>query len=324
MTSHPCRAPDPARRPSWTACVAQPVSCLLASLALASCASPPLRIAVPPPPQVATLPDSAGPCPATVPDSLMGDTELVYLHAVLLDAGSRPLLPQADVLGQRVAHRLRLLLGSRADSVPRGEPLISWRNDIGGNLAVTLRRDGRLTWQELLPMPIPDTLPTRLLARALAAVVEHGESVSWSTESARDSVAVRLALSEAAEPIYASGVGLGFPVFKVRRPVETRPARVAGPPPPYPPELREAGVTGTVIIEATIDTAGRAEPWSIHDLWPPHRPPLEGQQLDAYRQFVAAAAIAVRNSRYTPGRIGNCPVRVRIQVPVNFGIEREP
>jgi hypothetical protein len=298
-------------------CVAPALICL----ALASCAGPALQVAIPAPPKVATAPP--GPrrdCAATIPDSLMRDSQVVYLHAFLIDTGARALIPQADLLAQRVANRLRLLLGGRSDSLPWGEPVITWRNDIGGNVAAILHRNGSLTWQELLPMPIPDTLPTRLVARALAAVVAHGEAVAWTSETQRDSVAIWLAFDDKAEGSYGTAVGFGFPVFALRRPTETRPQVISHGPIRYPEDLKRAGVSGHVIIEAIVDTTGRAERGSLRDLYPAARAPLTGWQLTAYREFVEAAIETVRYSRFAPGTIGGCAVRARVQVPMNFGI----
>jgi hypothetical protein len=300
------------------------VSRLVACLAVASCA---LRApqATPPARRAAAASDTPQrPCTETIPDKLLTDSQTVYLHAFLLDTSARTLMPQADLLAQRVAHRLRLSLGGRADSVPWGGPVITWRNNIRGNLAVIIHRDGRLTWQELLPMPIPDTLPTSLVARALDAVIEHGEAVAWTSEAVRDSLVVRLALDDAAEAVYATAVGLGFPVFKLRRPVMTMPELVSHPPLRYPTDLREANMTGSVVMEAMVDTTGRPEPATIHDLWPAGRRPPEGEQLFAYRAFAEAAAEAIAAARFLPGRIGGCAVRTRVQVPVNFGISGAP
>jgi hypothetical protein len=45
--------------------------------------------------------------------------------------------------------------------------------------------------------------------------------------------------------------------------VDQRPSLITSPPLAYPPLLREAGISGRVILQAVIDTAGRAEPGSI-------------------------------------------------------------
>src|SRR5881409_826081 len=48
------------------------------------------------------------------------------------------------------------------------------------------------------------------------------------------------------------------------------PAFLSGPPLQYPNLLRQAGIQGRVVVHAIINTAGRAEPWSVHVIESPH------------------------------------------------------
>ena len=45
--------------------------------------------------------------------------------------------------------------------------------------------------------------------------------------------------------------------------VDQKPSLISAPPLAYPSLLREAGITGRVVLQAVIDTAGRAEPGSV-------------------------------------------------------------
>jgi len=78
----------------------------------------------------------------------------------------------------------------------------------------------------------------------------------------------------------------------------------------YPEVLRQAGIEGRVLVEAVLDTLGRAEPSSLRVTASPH-------QL-----FDREALAVVAGSRFRPGRADGHAVRVRIQVPVTFSIRR--
>jgi TonB family protein len=78
------------------------------------------------------------------------------------------------------------------------------------------------------------------------------------------------------------------------------------PPPAYPADAKAAGISGTVVLRATIDTDGRVTDLSID------QGPQELQQ---------AALDAVRTWRYRPYLLNNEPVEVHTQVNVNFSLK---
>lgn len=92
--------------------------------------------------------------------------------------------------------------------------------------------------------------------------------------------------------------------------VEEPPVMLAHPAINYPEVLRQAGIEGRVLVEAVLDTLGRAEPLSLRVTASPH-------QL-----FDREALSVVAGSRFRPGRSDGRAVRVRIQVPVTFSIRR--
>ena len=94
--------------------------------------------------------------------------------------------------------------------------------------------------------------------------------------------------------------------------VEERPETVQGSciNPRYPAILQQAGVEGRVLVEAVIDTMGRAERGSIRFI------------SSSHQLFEGPAREAVQSCRYRPGRISGRAVRVRVQVPINFTINR--
>jgi len=92
--------------------------------------------------------------------------------------------------------------------------------------------------------------------------------------------------------------------------VDERPEVLTGPPLSYPEPLRQAGVAGRVLVRAVIDTLGRAEPASVVVLESPNR------------GFDRAAIDYVRRALFRPARVLGRPVRVLVDVPIEFQITR--
>ena len=111
------------------------------------------------------------------------------------------------------------------------------------------------------------------------------------------------------------GIGTGIvpssdQVFMVSV-VEERPELLTSPPLQYPDLLREAGVQGRVLVQAIIDTLGRAEPASVKVIQSPNP------------GFDQPAKNLVLKSQFRPARIKGRPVRVLINLPIDFNIEKE-
>ena len=90
--------------------------------------------------------------------------------------------------------------------------------------------------------------------------------------------------------------------------VEARPDFLSGPPLVYPDSLRQARVEGRVIVQAILDTMGRAEPPSVQIIESPN----EGFDEPA-RNFVLGAL-------FRPARIRGRAVRVLVNLPLDFKI----
>lgn len=88
--------------------------------------------------------------------------------------------------------------------------------------------------------------------------------------------------------------------------VEEKPEFLAGPQPVYPELLRQAQIQGRVLVEAIIDTTGRAEPNSIKIVQSPHP------------GFDQPAKTMMRQALFRPARVHGRPVRVLIRLPVDF------
>jgi protein TonB len=88
--------------------------------------------------------------------------------------------------------------------------------------------------------------------------------------------------------------------------VEEKPELLAAPELRYPELLRQAGIQGRVVVQAVIDTTGRAEPSSIKIV----RSPNPGFDEPA-RNWVLRAV-------FRPGRVHGRAVRVLVEIPIVF------
>jgi periplasmic protein TonB len=93
--------------------------------------------------------------------------------------------------------------------------------------------------------------------------------------------------------------------------VEEPPVLLAGRAPSYPDALRAAGIAGRVVVQAVIDTLGRAEPGLTV---------IES----AHTGFEAAALEYVRRAVFRAARVQGRPVRVLIRLPVDFRLTSGP
>ncbi len=92
--------------------------------------------------------------------------------------------------------------------------------------------------------------------------------------------------------------------------VEEKPAVLSAPEARYPELLRQAGIQGRVVIQAIIDTTGRAEPNSIKIV----RSPNPG--------FDEASRNWMLHAFFRPARVHGRAVRVLVEVPIDFRITR--
>jgi TonB family protein len=84
------------------------------------------------------------------------------------------------------------------------------------------------------------------------------------------------------------------------------PALLSGPPLQYPELLRHAGIEGRVIVQAIIDTTGRAEPASVKVIESPNP------------GFDQAAINWVRRALFRPARVNGQAVRALMKMPIEF------
>jgi len=92
--------------------------------------------------------------------------------------------------------------------------------------------------------------------------------------------------------------------------LEDSPELLSAQTPRYPDLLRRAGVEGRVIVGLVVDTLGRAEPGSLRIV----RSDNAG--------FDRSALAALRDARFRPARVYGRAVRVVVEVPVMFRLDR--
>jgi len=168
--------------------------------------------------------------------------------------------------------------------------------------------------------------PTQVAAASASSPSSSLPTPPWTMPSAPITISPdipapgsELLLPPGADPIPGTPVigsnPPGTPLSLTSSPLDARlvdeqPSMIAHPELRYPEVLRQAGIEGRVMVEAVLDTLGRAEPSSLRVTESPN--PL----------FDREALSVVAGSRYRPGRVDGHAVRVRIQVPVSFSIRR--
>jgi periplasmic protein TonB len=92
--------------------------------------------------------------------------------------------------------------------------------------------------------------------------------------------------------------------------VEEKPAVLSGPTPQYPELLRQAGIQGRVMVQAIIDTLGRAEQNSVKVLQSPNP------------GFDQSAKTYVLKTLFRPARVHGRAVRVLVQLPIDYRLKQ--
>jgi protein TonB len=111
-----------------------------------------------------------------------------------------------------------------------------------------------------------------------------------------------------AAPIGASGAGGAYFAAAVERPAILA---LGAAPPRYPETLRRAGIGGRVLARFVVDTLGRAEMGTLRLIDSDH--PL----------FDAAVRTALPAYRFLPAETGGRKVRMWVEMPFVFEMERD-
>ena len=244
---------------------------------------------------------------------------LVYLRATIKEPVDSGIGQMADLFAQSVSLRMRALLNAKGDTLPPGEPLITWHG-IKSHipLAVTIYRNAAPVFQ--LISPRTDSAAAAILLTAVHKTLDEGEGPSWPEGAPGDSLTFGLSV-ELTDPgkIQLSHSGrFASPMFSVLFPPEV-PARMkAGSGPDYPLTERRAGITAVVIAEFKIDTTGHVIPGSPREVWASRQKRPTGQLLTAYNDFLNSVMRWLPNAEFEPAHIGGCSVEQFVREPFSF------
>jgi TonB family protein len=106
----------------------------------------------------------------------------------------------------------------------------------------------------------------------------------------------------------AAGLAAGADHVYEASAVDEQPQLLAAPAPAYPALLRDAGITGRVLLQAVVDTTGRVDPATVKVL----RSPNPGFEIPS-RQWILKAL-------FRPARLGGRLVRVLVNLPLDYAI----
>ena len=110
-----------------------------------------------------------------------------------------------------------------------------------------------------------------------------------------------------------------FAVFTMSEPDVTPAVVKPGQPPPEYPSINEAGrVEGDVLMQFVVDAKGRVDQSTIHDVWPDGKPRLTGYLGQSYNAFVTSVTDWDRHLEFQPRRVGGCPVKEVVRLPLAF------
>lgn len=253
---------------------------------------------------------------------------VVYAAPVLTDSLQSAFIPAADNFTQLVVERVWLLLKAPPNTLPRGEPGVTWLDLVG--VVVTAFRDGKIDARpaQLSVSAEPPRLSkgTALLLAAIDTLHDEHEIIAWPEGVSADSFSFKINLVSPA--VGRSGklsmppMRIGVPLFSVAAPWEEQVQVIHPGEVFYPTRNQSDGVSGAANMQFVVDTNGRADRSTIRDSWPATTPRLTGSLQAYYVAFVDAARGAIETTQFKPATIGGCPVRQLMQEPFNFNLRQ--
>jgi hypothetical protein len=253
--------------------------------------------------------------------------EPVYLQARMPAHTDSAFTVQADLMASDVAEELRALLGAHDTDIPLADSVMPWYS-VPSQLIVTAHPDGSVTRH--IRSAAGDSSADVLLSRAFDAARARGAALMlWLENLTTDSIIVRLtlvpSLAENGWKVVApAGRRARFAAFYLSEPTESPALPKANQgEPDYPFFNRRSRITGRLTLQFVVDTNGRVDSTTIHDLWTPGVPRLTGELERYYNDFVRSTTTWVKRIQFYPARRGSCLVRQIVQIPFEF-VYRQP
>ncbi len=91
--------------------------------------------------------------------------------------------------------------------------------------------------------------------------------------------------------------------------VDDPPEHVQCPSLHYPATMQQAGIEGAVLLQFVVETDGHVKPETVETIQSTHEP------------FEAPAEAMIAQCLFRPGRVRGVPVRVLVQMPLEFTLQ---
>ncbi len=177
-----------------------------------------------------------------------------------------------------------------------------------------LRGDGTVSRLEF--RPLPDSRLAVEVAASFESLVRRGGIGAFADWA--DTVRVPLKLTFGTTVDSSAGQA---PVFRLRVPPSRPAMALAGNRAPrYPQYARQRNVEGTVLLQFVVDENGEPVPKTIKSIQPAE--PIPEHLLLLFRGFEKEAIRVVPGYRFAPAESLGCRVKMYVQMPFIFRIER--
>jgi hypothetical protein len=206
--------------------------------------------------------------------------------------------------------------------MPNVDGKLTWYS-VPTQIVVIVHADGSERWR--VKGAQGDLTAARLLGTALDSAIAHGNArIVWPDGIKADSLMVRLSLAakyQVTNPARSHFIDSDkkFAVFTLTEPDLTPAVVKPGEPPPKYPSFNERHrVEGTLLMQMVVDSTGRAEPSSVHDVWPANKPRLDGYEAEYYNWFVESVTHWSKQLHFEPLRLAGCAARQLVYMPLMF------
>ena len=261
-------------------------------------------------------------CTAAIPASAMVLTAVYLAINDTTDSMPVRVRPYAAMLARAIARRVHMRFGPSGDTVPRGEPHVTWQG-AGGEIRLTARRDGRIERTEPQGDPAV-TAGVRMVVSALDAAIAAGEVPPWPSALPDSSISITLRLFTPMVSlqgrVWGAKPDLFVPLFDVLQPPMEPVKYQPGQGPAYPRGPRSARVMGRFEFTFVVDTTGRIDMGTV--LLKKHeRRPAGVLDVRDRDQFLESLYAYFRRARFEPARIGDCRIRQLLDQAYEFRVE---